>query len=400
MRSALSTLLGLALGLSPLASACSGGAGAEESAIPLVAGESIEPDVAQRIEEALRRLRGAVDDPEAWKQLGLLYEANDFLGPAAECYREARERSPDPRLAYRLGICLAAAGDREQAAEAMSACVAEQGDYAPAYWRLGNYLFDLNDFEAAERAFLRARELDPRHLGSWTGLARIQLQRGEGEEAIATLSGALKLKPRAPLVRKLLRSAYFEAGLVEEARALHVPWERPGSMGGDPWQREIRALRVRPPMELALECLQSGDPVGAVEMMEPFVRENPNDPNAHAYLASGYTALGRLDRAKETLAKALETDAESTVVLRVLASVHVSSNEVEEAIEVLERILAIDRLDLEAWRQKGDLEARLGRDRDALRSWREVVRFDERDKELILRMEGTAARLDEEGAGE
>ena len=88
------------------------------------------------------------------------------------------------------------------------------------------------------------------------------------------------------------------------------------------------------------------------------------------------------------------------MVLRVLASVHVSSNEVEEAIEVLERILAIDRLDLEAWRQKGDLEARLGRDRDALRSWREVVRFDERDKELILRMEGTAARLDEEGAGE
>jgi len=397
MRTAPSLLLGLALGLSSLASGCSGGAGGEASAIPFVSGEGIEPGVAVRIEEALRRLREDEDDPEAWKELGLLYEANDFLGPAAECYREARERSPDPRLSYRLGICLSAAGEREQAADAMAACIAEEGGYAPAHWRLGSYLFDLNDFEGAERAFLRARELDPRHLGSWTGLARIQLQRGQGEEAIATLSGALKLKPRAPLVRKLLRSAYFEAGLVEEARALHVPWERPGAMGGDPWQREIRALRVRPPMELALECLQAGDPAGAVELMEPFVRENPSDPNAQAYLASGYAALGRLDRAREALARALETDAESTVVLRALASVHVSSNEVEEAIEVLERILAIDRLDLEAWRQKGDLEARLGRDRDALRSWREVVRFDERDGELILRMQSLASRLEEEG---
>ncbi len=380
----------LALVLLPFA-ACSGGA--EGPLLPAVELSSIEPAVARRIEAALANLRGNPESPQAWRALGLLYEANDFLNLAADCYRAALELGTDAQLFYRLGIVSASAGEHEQAIEAMSRCVALEDTYAPAHWRLGSYLFDQNDFEGAEREFQEARRLDPKHLGGWTGLARIRLQRGEGEAAIETLNGALKLKPRAPLVRKLLRSAYFEAGRIEEARALHVPWERIGSMGGDPWQREIRALRIKPPMELALDRLRAGDHQGAVDLMEPFVRENPRDPNAYAYLASGHLGLGRISLAKKTLARALEQDADSTVVLRVLASLHQAANEVEEALSVLERILAIDALDLEAWRQKGDLKARLGRDREAIEAWRQVVRFDERDEELLGRIDSTEARL-------
>ena len=229
--------------------------------------------------------------------------------------------------------------------------------------------------------------LNPKHLGSWTGLARIRLQRGEGEAAIKILNAALKLKPRAPLVRKLLRSAYFEAGRVEEARGLHVPWQRPGVMGGDPWQQEVYALQVKPPMELAFKHLQQGDPKAAVSIMEPFVQANPDDPNAYAFLASGYVGMGQLAKARETLDKALERDPKSTVVLQALVTLHLGASEIEKAIQVLEQILKIDHLDLDAWRQKGDLEARLGNHQEALRAWREVARFDERDQELLERIE-------------
>lgn len=375
-----------------LLGACAGEGG--EKSIPSVDLAALEPALARRIELAVAELRGDPDGAESWKRLGLLYESNDYLGLAAECYREAIERRSAPELWYRLGIALSSAGLREQAAEAMARCVELEDGYAPAHWRLGSYRFDLNEFEAAEHSFRKALEADPKHLGGWSGLARVQLQRGEGEEAVETLESALKVKPGAPLVRKLLRSAYFEAGRLAEARALHVPWERIGSMGGDPWQREIRSLRRKTPMELALERLLTRDYQGVVDVMEPFVRENPRDPNAYAYLASGYNGLGRGGLARQTIATALEKDADSIVLLRVLAALHRGANELPQALEVLTRILEIDGLDLDAWRQKGDLEARAGRDADALESWQRIVRFDERDDELLLRIARTQLRLE------
>lgn len=147
-------------------------------------------------------------------------------------------------------------------------------------------------------------------------------------------------------------------------------------------------------MERALERLRTGDYQGVVELMEPFVRDKGSDPNAFAYLASGYSGLGRNSLARKTIATALKQDAESIVLLRVLAGLHRKANEVGEALEVLTRILEIDGLDLDAWRQKGDLEARAGREEDALDSWLEVVRFDERDDELLLRIARTQLRLE------
>ncbi len=346
--------------------------------------ERLDSRVAERIVSAVEELRAAPLAPERWMHLGMTYEANDLFAPAVECYERAVELEPSAKHWHRKACAEAGRGDWDAAAQAMRRSIELEPGYAPSHWRLGSYLFDLGQFEEALRSFTEVTRLDPDHFGGPTGIARVHIQRGEPERALAVLEATLNANPEEPTALRLLRTAYLQAGRAGDAEKTRVPWRKQSLLGRDPWQREFREYRERPLMERALDLLQSGDAAKAVELLEEFTAERPDDLNAVAYLAQGYALTHRDQEALRAVEEALAREPNNLLVLRVLARIQGDAGQDEELLSTLEKVVTIDPNDIESWRKKGWTEARVGRSAEALESLRRVFALDRREPEILV----------------
>jgi tetratricopeptide (TPR) repeat protein len=374
----------LALAALVAVGACSPRA-SEEVALPVPANlADLDPRVQARIVTARDALAAEPGSAERWAALGMTYEANDLFASAIECYDEALRIAPSAKLWHRRASSEAGRGEWEAAARDMRRSLELEPTYAPSHSRLGSYLFDLGEFDEAEREFQASIEADPDYLGGPLGIVRVRLQRGDAAEAIALLEEILRTKPDEPSSLRLLRTAYLQAGRGTEAARLNASWKKRASPGKDPWLREYREYRERPLMEQALALLQEGDPARAVELLEEFTAERPDDLNAVAYLAQGYGQLGRTEDALRAAAEALEREPKNLLVLRVLAKLQEGTHASAEALATLETIVAIDPGDADSWRRRGRLELAAGRAADALASFRRVLALDRREPGLLV----------------
>ena len=369
---------------------CGGGAGAIRIPEPADL-TGMAPGAAERIREAV----GAVEDangterlPAVMARLGMTYEANGLHELALACYGRALAAEPAPTAIQRAkwhsraAVVHAAQGDPEAAILAIGASIDAKADYAPSHWRLGSYLFDLGRFEEARAAYRRASQLDPEHLGGWTGLARVSLMEGDGAGAVAILEAARERKPGDPTVGKLLKTAYLQAGRPDDARALSVGWRRRGSLGRDPWQRELTRLLELPVLEEALALVQSGDLASAVELLEGFVDAHPDDANALAYLARAYLRQGRGQLALATVREGLAEHPENRQLLHCLADVQETLGDRAAARSALTRAVSADPNDLDAWKALGRLAREAGDHPEAVDSLKRVLALDQRDAEV------------------
>ena len=367
-----------------LAAACAPRAD-DDVALPVPANlAALDPRVQGRIVAARDALAAEPGAAERWAALGMTYEANDLHAAAIECYDRALEIAPSAKLWHRRASSEAGRGEWEAAARDMGRSLELEPGYAPSHSRLGSYLFDLGAFDEAEREFEASIQADPEYLGGPFGLVRVRLQRGDATGAIALLEEILRKKPDEPSSLRLLRTAYLQAGRGAEAARLNASWKKHASYGKDPWLREFREYRERPLMEQALDLLQAGNPARAVELLEEFTAERPDDLNAVAYLAQGYGQLGRTEDALRAAAEALEREPKNLLVLRVLAKLQEGTGASADALATLETIVAIDPGDADSWRRRGRLELAAGRDAAALASFRRVLALDRREPELLV----------------
>jgi len=345
---------------------------------------ALDARVRVRIESASDALRAEPDSVERWSALGMTYEANDLFALAIECYDRALELAPSAKLWHRRACSEGGRGDWEAAARDMRRSIELEPLYAPSHSRLGSYLFDLGSFDEALAAFEASSRLDPDYLGGPLGVARVRLQRGAPGEAIAVLDGIRARKPDEPSALRLLRSAYVQAGRAEEAARLNASWRKRASPGKDPWLREFREFHERPLMERALDLLQTGDAARAVELLEEFTAERPEDLNAVAYLAQGYSLMKRVEDASRAVAEALAREPNNLLVLRVLARIQEDAGSAADALATLEKVVAIDPGDVESWRKKSRLERTSDRKEAALASLERVLALDRREPELLV----------------
>jgi len=385
-------LVGLGAGL--VAAACSHSAAASWP-IPVPAQEAqLDARMNARVEAAVAEVRADPEAPEHWLALGMTYEANELFALACECYRRALELAPSAKAWHRLACAQASAGDTAAAADAMKRSIALEPTYAPSHWRLGSYLFELGEFDAALAAFTEVVRLDPEHLGGPIGIARVHLQRGEPARALAVLEPVARAHPDDRTLQRLLQSAYQQAGRAEDAARIAVsPRGRQPNYGKDPWQREFREHWERPRMEKALELLQSGDAPGAVAILEPFTAEAPDDLNASAYLAQAYLQSSRIEDARRVVDEALAREPDNLLVLRVAARIEENAGRTEAALVTLARIVAIDPNDVPSWLKKGRLETTSGQREAALESLRRAYALDRRDPDVLVEIGALALGL-------
>ena len=137
---------------------------------------NVDPDVAALVGQTRTDLATNRRDPLLWARLGMVCEANNLLGPAADAYRQALVLDPsNAQWHYRLAIVSAKTGDVALAVEHVEVTSKLQPDFAPAYWRKGLWLIDQGRLNDAAAAFKTAIAIDPSDPAGWLGLARALL---------------------------------------------------------------------------------------------------------------------------------------------------------------------------------------------------------------------------------
>jgi TolB-like protein/Tfp pilus assembly protein PilF len=80
--------------------------------------------------------------------------------------------------------------------------------------------WDQNDFETAEREFLKAIELSPNYVSAYHWYANMLIRDGRSEEGLVQFRVAAELDPMAPIIQSELARAIWYTGRVEEALTL------------------------------------------------------------------------------------------------------------------------------------------------------------------------------------
>ena len=83
--------------------------------------------------------------------------------------------------------------------------------------------FRQDEYERAERLFLRALELDPQATKGYNNLATVYAHQGKHAQAKKMFRAALEIDPLYVMGRCNLASYYLEDGEIEEARAMLEP---------------------------------------------------------------------------------------------------------------------------------------------------------------------------------
>jgi len=140
---------------------------------------------------------------------------------------------------------------------------------AEVEYLFGVYSSQLNNKAQAQAYWMKALELNPKHLSSLLAVSQGLLQEHKAAEAMPYLNRALDTEPSSWRVHMLLAQAYLYQGMRDEAIKQA---ERSMELGHE------RAASVQPLLAHALA--ESGDKDRAIQILQEYVTAHPADANA------------------------------------------------------------------------------------------------------------------------
>jgi tetratricopeptide (TPR) repeat protein len=341
----------------------------------------VAPEVAAAAREALVSLADSPRDADRWSRFGMICEANGVIQPARDAYAAAAAlKSSEPKFWYRLALVEARLGRVDEAIAAMRRATDAKVAYAPAYWRLGLWLLDRDDTDGAERAFARAREIDPRDLSASAGLARVYLQRSQDQAAADLLERTLADHPGDRYAMRLLGTAYRRLGRNEEADFALAVGELGEPAWVDPWTDEMmqyrRGFAVR--LKDATAYFAAGRMDEAMALLQQLRQEKPDDIALLDHLGEVYVAAGRIDEGIAMLQQVVARDPERFEAHVNLASAYLKRNQLDHARAEADRALALSPTLGRAHETRGLVLWRAGDDAGAAAAFRTALRWDPR----------------------
>jgi tetratricopeptide (TPR) repeat protein len=341
----------------------------------------VAPEVAAAAREALASLADDPRDAARWARFGMICEANGVIEPAQNAYAAATTlASAEPKYWYRLALVEARMGRIDEAIAAISHATNSKVAYAPAHWRLGLWLLDRDDTDAAEHAFVRAREIDPRDLSASAGLARVYLQRSQDQAAADLLERTLADHPGDRYAMRLLGTAYRRLGRNEEADFASAVGELGEPVWADPWTDEMmqfrRGFAVR--LKDATAYFAAGRMDEAMALLQQLRQEKPDDLALLDHLGEVYVAAGRIDEGTAILEQVVARDPDRFEAHVNLASAYLKKNELAKAGAEADRALALSPTLGRAHETKGLVLWQGGDEAGAAAAFRAALRWDPR----------------------
>lgn len=245
-------------------------------------------------------------DHQRWLTLGMMYEANQFMALAEECYATSAELGGGARAMYHLAVLRSRVGDVPGAIDAMQQTIAEDPSHGPAHWRLGFWLLDEHKLDEAEHAFREAmsHRSGPFDLAGEIGLARVYMMRGELDRAEAILQPtSQRPSPYAVYASHLLGTTLSRKGRMEEAKAALARGRAAEPVFPDPLHEQINAYRTDAEWLVmqAKGLVARGTFDQAIAMLEQAAHDRPNDSFVLNNLAIAYVGARRFDDANRVL---------------------------------------------------------------------------------------------------
>ncbi|HEX8249708.1 MAG TPA: protein kinase [Pyrinomonadaceae bacterium] len=183
------------------------------------------------------------------------------------------------------------------------------------------------DWNAAEKSYLRAIELNPNCLNAHSWLAKVYVLRHQYDEAIEESRIAQRLDPLSPQAEVSLCAAYFYARRYDEAI-----------------EKYRKAMRMQPDFVPAIfglgMCLaEKGEFAEAIALQEKAVELSKNHPLIEGFLAGTYAYSGNTEKAQESIEKFKVAAGKS--LSYTIAAVYARLNEKEEAFSYLEKSFSL-----------------------------------------------------------
>jgi len=348
---------------------------------------AVAPEVASAAREALDSLAQDPRDAGRWGRFGMICEANGLVGPARDAYATAAAIQPsEAKWWYRLAIVEARSGRMDEAIVAMRRAGELNTTYAPAQWRLGLWLLDRDDTDAAERAFVRAREIDPRDVSAALGLARVYLQRRQDQPAADLLERTLANNPGDRYAMQLLGTAYRRLGRTAESEFALAVGESGEPAWPDPWTDEMmqyrRGFAVR--LKDATQYFVAGRMAEAMALLQQLRLEKPDDLALLDHLGEVSIAAGKLDEGVAMLEQVVARDPERFETQVNLASGYLKQNDLVRARAAVDRALAVNSRLGRAHETKGLILWRGGDEAGAVDAFRTALHWDPRNVRALV----------------
>ena len=317
----------------------------------------------------------------------MVCEANGLVGTARDAYAVATSvQSSEAKWWYRLALVEARTGRMDDAVRHVRQAIELNPTYAPAHRRLGLWLVDRDDTDGAERAFIRASELDPNDVSSSVGLARVHLQREQPQRAVDVLERALAKTPGDRYAMQLLGTAYGRLGRVEEARYALAVGMTGEPAWPDPWTDEMlqfrRGFAVR--LKDATQYFLAGQIPQAIALLQQLRQEKPDDIALLNHLGEVYVAAGRVGEGVAMLEQVVASDPQRFEAYVNLASGYLNQNDLARALTAVDRAIAINPALGRAHHTKGLILWRSDDERAALDAMRTAIQHDPRDVRAMV----------------
>ncbi len=276
-----------------------------------------EPQVGQKLQRLIAKVKENPGDAAAWGMLGMNLHVHGFPDDAIASFSEAYELDGEEfRWPYYAAFVALEKGDASAFDWLLKARKVRE-NYAPLHVRIGEFLLKEQRFDLARSAFERAQRYDSRLSQAEHGLAKVAEAKGETRLAIDHAKNALRLNPRHHEAAALLRSLYRQAGDEQKsaqfgggsAPGTPVKMVEPliGAMMLEGVSRYWYVLRGK-------DYLAAGKYVKAISELE-LARGIKDGAEVNNDLGYCFLQLGKIDDATRYFAKAVEMAPNNAVYL-------------------------------------------------------------------------------------
>lgn len=221
-------------------------------------------------------------------------------------WADAAAKAPQKyRPNFNLGVVLMEKSPR-RAEQFLTRAIQLEPSIPLAYRSLGKVKFDAGELDAAESLWRQALKLDPSDAETWTALGVVLARRRDYAGAEEKFKEASRLSPYSAEPRLQLARLNLQFGFVEKAIA-----EAEAGLQHNP--SDARLLS-----SLADAVSQNANWIRAAELYQRGLQSNPNDANAWIGLGRALWKSGRPEEGAAALKKGLETANGAVLRQRVL----------------------------------------------------------------------------------